>query len=133
MKQRYMLDTDICIYIINHRPAQVREKLLSIGENACGISAITASELAFGSYKSGREDNKIRLNQFLTLFEIFPYTDDVMWHYAQVRHTLQSKGKLIGSNDMLIASHALALDLTLITNNTDEFERVPNLKLENWV
>ena len=97
------------------------------------VSSITASELAFGVEKSGSERNKQALKKFLSPLEILPYDEQAVWHYAQLRHDLQSKGQTIGSLDMLIAAHALALDVVLVTNNTKEFERIERLKLENWV
>ena len=83
--------------------------------------------------KSGSERNKQALKKFLSPLEILPYDEQAIWHYAQLRHDLQSKGQTIGSLDMLIAAHALALDVVLVTNNTKEFERIERLKLENWV
>lgn len=133
MTHRYMLDTNICIYAINHHPTQVKAKLISIGEGQCAISSIVASELAFGVVKSGREDNKANLTRFLSLFDIVPFDDNSIWYYANLRHDLQSKGNIIGALDMLIAAHALALDATLVTNNVKEFERIQHLKVENWI
>lgn len=129
----YLLDTNICIYVINHKPVQVFEKfrLFQLGELA--VSSITASELAFGVEKSGSERNKQALSKFLIPLEILPYDEQAIWHYARLRQQLQSTGKTIGSLDMLIAAHALSLDVTLVTNNTKEFERIEGLKLENWV
>lgn len=129
----YLLDTNICIYIINHKPQQVFERFKNYQLGQLAISSITASELAFGVEKSGSERNKQALNKFLSPIDILPYDDQAIWHYAQLRHHLQSSGKTIGSLDMLIAAHALALDVVLVTNNIKEFERIPHLKLENWV
>lgn len=128
-----MLDTNICIYIINQKPQYVFEKFeqYEIGEIA--ISSITASELAFGVHKSGSEKNKAALMKFLAPLEVLPFDEHAIWHYASVRHDLQSRGTPIGALDLLIASHALSLDLTLVTNNTKEFERVDGLRLANWV
>lgn len=133
MTHRYMLDSNICIYAINNHPTQVKAKLISIGEGQCAISSIVASELAFGVVKSGRTNNKANLTRFLSLFDIVPFDASSMWHYANLRHDLQAKGTVIGALDMLIAAHALALDATLVTNNTKEFERIPHLKVENWI
>jgi tRNA(fMet)-specific endonuclease VapC len=129
----YLLDTNICIYLINHKPQQVFERFRQYQLGQLAVSSITASELAFGVEKSGSERNKRALKKFLSPLEILPYDEQAIWHYAQLRHDLQSKGQTIGSLDMLIAAHALALDVVLVTNNTKEFERIERLKLENWV
>lgn len=129
----YLLDTNICIYIINNKPPHVFEKFKEFQLGQLGISSITASELAFGVEKSGSERNKQALNKFLAPLEILPYDEQAIWHYAQLRHQLQSKGKVIGSLDMLIAAHALALKTILVTNNVKEFKRVKGLIVENWV
>lgn len=129
----YLLDTNICIYLINHKPQQVFERFRQYQLGQLAVSSITASELAFGVEKSGSERNKQALKKFLSPLEILPYDEQAIWHYAQLRHDLQSKGQTIGSLDMLIAAHALALDVVLVTNNTKEFERIERLKLENWV
>ena len=129
----YLLDTNICIYVINHKPQQVFERFKQYQLGQLAISSITASELAFGVEKSGSERNKQALNKFLSPLEILPYNEQAIWHYAKLRQYLQSTGKTIGSLDMLIAAHALALDVVLVTNNIKEFERIDGLKLENWV
>lgn len=129
----YLLDTNICIYVINHKPQQVFERFRQYQLGELAVSSITASELAFGVEKSGSERNKQALKKFLSPLEILPYDEQAVWHYAQLRHDLQSKGQTIGSLDMLIAAHALALDVVLVTNNTKEFECIERLKLENWV
>ena len=129
----YLLDTNICIYVINHKPQQVFERFRQYQLGELAVSSITASELAFGVEKSGSERNKQALKKFLSPLEILPYDEQAIWHYAQLHHDLQSKGQTIGSLDMLIAAHALALDVVLVTNNTKEFERIERLKLENWV
>lgn len=129
----YLLDTNICIYIIKQKPPQVIKKFRQFDVKDLKISTISVCELAFGVEKSGSIKNKLALEKFLSPFEVLPFENECIWHYAKLRYELQSKGKPIGSLDMLIASHALSLDLTLVTNNTDEFERIPNLKLENWV
>lgn len=129
----YLLDTNICIYIINNKPPHVFEKFKEFQLGQLGISSITASELAFGVEKSGSERNKQALNKFLAPLEILPYDEQAIWHYAELRHQLQSKGKVIDSLDMLIAAHALALNAILVTNNVKEFKRVKGLIVENWV
>lgn len=130
---KYLLDTNICIYIINNKPPHVFEKFKEFQLGQLGISSITASELAFGVEKSGSQRNKQALNKFLAPLEVLPYDEQAIWHYAQLRHQLQSTGQPIGSLDMLIAAHALSLNATLVTNNSKEFQRVKGLILENWV
>lgn len=128
-----MLDTNICIYIINHKPPQVIERFKQYRLGDITISSITASELSFGVEKSGSNKNKLALQKFFAPLEILPFDEHCIWHYATLRHQLQQQGKPIGSLDMLIAAHALSLNATLITNNVAEFERVNGLRIENWV
>ena len=98
------------------------------------VSVIVASELAYGVAKSRLyEKNKDTLEVFLSSLSVEAMPDSVMWHYASLRKHLESAGKVIGENDQWIAAHALATDSVLVTNNLREFERVPSLRLENWV
>ncbi|MBJ9904869.1 type II toxin-antitoxin system VapC family toxin [Acinetobacter bereziniae] len=129
----YLLDTNICIYVINNKPAHVFEKFKQYQLGQLVISSISASELAFGVEKSGSLRNKNALDKFLAPLDILPYDENAIWHYAKLRQTLHAKGQPIGSLDMLIAAHALALDTVLVTNNMKEFERIEGLKLENWI
>ena len=129
----YMLDTNICIYIIRKKPTLVLEKFKAAKDSGIVISSITLAELLYGISKSSfPERNKLHLNQFLSFIDIVDYGYTSARHYGQIRTDLETKGQVIGPLDMLIASHALALDLTLVTNNLKEFQRVPSLKLENW-
>jgi tRNA(fMet)-specific endonuclease VapC len=130
---RYLLDTNTCIYIINRRPEQVFEHFVGrcIGEIA--ISSITGAELAFGVDKSGSVRNRQALDKFLAPLEILPFDEAAMRRYGPLRSQLERQGQPIGALDLLIAGHALALDVTLVTNNLREFKRVPGLRLENWV
>jgi tRNA(fMet)-specific endonuclease VapC len=89
--------------------------------------------LLLGVQKSGSWRNRQALEKFLAPLDVVPFSQQSIWHYAQLRQQLQQQGKPIGSLDMLIAAHALSLDATLVTNNTQEFERIIGLKLENWV
>ncbi len=132
MNIQFMLDTNICIYIINQKPRYVFEKFEQYEIGQIGISSITASELAFCVEKSGSERNKAALMKFFAPLEIVPFDESAIWHYARTRQALQSRGTPIGTMDLLIASHALSLGVTLVTNNTKEFERVDGLILENW-
>ncbi len=129
----YLLDTHICIYIINEQPAQVLQRLIQAGRDSLAISTVTVAELAFGVAKSTRPDSRAKLENFLSKFPILDWDQDAAWVYGNVRKTLEAKGQRIGERDLLLACQALALDATMVTNNTREFERVEGLKLENWV
>jgi tRNA(fMet)-specific endonuclease VapC len=129
----YLLDTNICIYIINEQPAQVLQRLIQAGRESLAISTVTVAELAFGVAKSTRADSRTKLESFLSKFPILDWDQDAAWVYGNVRKTLEAKGQRIGERDLLLACQALALDATMVTNNTREFERVEGLKLENWV
>lgn len=130
----YMLDTNICIYIIKRKPGQVIERLRQSQIPEIGISSITLSELEYGAAKSERpKQNKISLLEFLAPLEVIPYDDEAAQEYGKIRTYLELQGTSIGSMDMLIAAHAMSLDCTLVTNNEREFSRVPSLKIENWV
>ena len=130
---RFLLDTNICIYVINRKPKPVvaRFRRYPIGE--IGVSSITAAELAFGVTKSGSERNRDALLKFLTPLEIVPFSGEAIWRYGHVRTTLERAGTPIGALDTLIAAHALSMELILITNNTKEFGRVKSLEIQNWV
>ncbi|CAN7695760.1 type II toxin-antitoxin system VapC family toxin [Pseudorhodoferax sp. LjRoot39] len=130
---RYLLDTNTCIYIINRRPAEVfvRFEALAVGE--VGISSITGAELAFGVAKSGSARNQQALDKFLAPLDVCAFDDAAMRHYGAVRSQLERLGTPIGALDTLIAAHALALGCVLVTNNVREFQRVPDLVLDNWV
>ena len=128
----YMLDTNICIYVINARPPTVlaRFKLKRLGQ--IGVSSVTAAELAFGVAKSGSARNREALEMFLAPLEVLPFDASAMWHYGDLRAGLERGGQPIGALDTMIAAHALASNTILVTNNTREFNRVPGLRLENW-
>lgn len=129
----YLLDTNICIYIINEQPAQVLQRVIQAGRESLAISAVTVAELAFGVAKSNRLESRAKLENFLSKFPILDWDQDAAWNYGNVRKTLETKGQRIGERDLLLACQALALNATMVTNNTREFERVEGLKLENWV
>ena len=129
-----MLDTNICIYIIKRKPLNVLERFKQTEISQIGISAITLSELSYGVSKSSKPaQNQIALAQFIAPLEILPYDDNAAQYYGNLRTQLEKQGTTIGSLDMLIAAHALSVACTLVTNNTKEFSRIPNLKIENWV
>ena len=129
----HLLDTNICIYIINVRPPQVLAKFREHPPGTVAISTVTACELGFGVAKSQSERNHRALQMFMAPLEILPFDESVVWQYAQIRSDLERQGQPIGALDMMIAAHALALGAILVTNNTKEFTRVANLKIENWV
>ncbi len=130
----FLLDTNICIYIMNDHPPQVIQKFREIGVGNVCVSSITVSELQYGVYKSKQiKKNMKRLDEFLRPFEIIPYDESASIQYGQIRSHLEKKGNVIGPLDMLIAAHALSEKLTLITNNEKEFKRVKSLKVENWI
>ncbi len=130
---KYMLDTNICIYLIKKKPQAVIERLEQTDISQVCISSITLSELEYGVSKSKRpEQNKIALFEFLTPVEVAHYDDVAAQKYGALRALLEKRGAPIGSLDTLIAAHALSLESILVTNNEREFDRVPELKIENW-
>jgi len=128
----FMLDTNICIYVINSRPASVLARFKQVQLGDIAISSVTAAELAFGVAKSGSARNRQALEMFLATLEILPFDESAIWHYGDLRADLERRGQPIGSLDTMIAAHALSTHTILVTNDTREFERVPNLRLENW-
>jgi len=129
---RFLLDTNICIYVINERPAAVLAQFLAHEEDGLGISAITASELYWGVRKSGSQRNLKALEKFMAPLNVIDYGLVAAQAYGILRAELERKGTPIGPLDLQIAAHALALNLTLVTNNLGEFNRVPGIKLVNW-
>lgn len=132
----YLLDTNICIFLLNHRPGfeNIVRRLDGLRRDEVGISAITVAELEFGAAASQRQgDNLARLERFLIEFEVLPFDRPEARRYGPLRATLQAKGTPIGPMDFLIAAHALALNAVLATNNTREFMRVPGLSVEDWL
>jgi tRNA(fMet)-specific endonuclease VapC len=130
----YLLDTNICIYIIKKRPEKVFEKFRSLSIGQVGISSITHSELCFGVRKSRYpEKNETALNLFTAPLEVIAYPEEAGMVYGTIRAQLEAAGKPMGPLDTLIAAHALYMGYTLVTNNLSEFSRVKGLKVENWV
>ena len=131
---RFMLDTNIIAYAKNNRPESVLRRLKQYQPEDMCISAITMAELEFGVCNSSRPDqNRLALLLFLSRIAVLPFDAEAAREYGDIRADLTKKGTLIGANDLLIAAHARSLGLTLITNNTREFDRVENLRVENWV
>lgn len=130
----YLLDTNICIYIINNRPEYVRAKLKRIDNRAIYLSTISFAELQYGAYKSSKPQNsKQALLDFVKPFTFLDFTTEDAEAFGAIRAYLEKKGTVIGAYDMQIAAQAMTRNLILITNNSREFRRMPSLKLENWV
>jgi len=130
----YLLDTNICIYIIKKKPDDVIIKLKSKSKKDIYISSITIAELEYGVSKSKfPEKNKIALIEFLSIFKILNFDDHDAMEFGIIKSDLESKGKIIGPMDLLLAAQAKSKNLILITNNTKEFERIKDLKIENWI
>lgn len=131
---KYMLDTNIIIYAKNNRPELVLKKLRQFKPEDLCISAISVAELEYGAENSSRpEINRAALYVLLSNISVLPFDSNSAYEYGKIRHFLKTRGEMIGSNDLLIAAHAKANNLTLVTNNTNEFDRVPGLKIENWI
>lgn len=134
MSMMYMLDTNIIAYIRNQRPETVIRHFSRYKPEDLCISAITMAELEYGVFRSSKPDqNRQALILLLSRIQILPFDARAAREYGRIRDDLTKKGLLIGANDLLIAAHACSLGITLITNNTREFERVEGLKIENWV
>lgn len=130
---RFLLDTDTCIYIIKKIPQRVLRHFETLSPGDVGISAITLSELVFGVEKSARPaQNREALESFVAPLEVAPYDHAAAASYGSIRAALAKSGKMIGNNDLLIAAHAVSLNIPLVTNNVREFKRVHGLKVENW-
>lgn len=129
----YLLDTNICIYLIKKHPIQVLERLENIDVFEVGISTITLGELEYGINKSSKPyQNRIALTEFVTPLEILSFNSQAAVEFGKIRWDLEGQGKIIGQLDMLIAAQALSIGGTLVTNNVREFKRIDGLKIENW-
>lgn len=129
----YLLDTDISSYIMKRSHEAVLRRLQTVPIGAVAISVITKSELFYGVEVSPRrQQDSLALSEYLRHVEVLDFPDEAALHYAQIRAALKASGAMIGANDLFIAAHARSLRLTLVTNNTAEFCRVPDLKIENW-
>jgi tRNA(fMet)-specific endonuclease VapC len=130
---KFLLDTNICIYIIKQKPPYVLQKFRSFTIGDIGISSITVAELAYGVAKSGRsQQNQRALEQFLVPLAVAEFDQRAATAYGTIRAALEAQGTPIGPLDFLIAAHALSLNLTLVTNNLKEFSRIPQLQVEDW-
>ncbi|GMA66205.1 type II toxin-antitoxin system VapC family toxin (plasmid) [Alicyclobacillus fastidiosus] len=129
----YMLDTNICIYLIKKRSESLLKRMRVFHTGEIGVSVMTVAELQYGVSKSvNQERNQTALEAFLLPLEIAEFTTEATVVYGRVRAELERQGRPIGPLDTLIAAHALSLDVPLVTNNTREFERVSGLRVENW-
>lgn len=131
---RYLLDTDISSYVVRGKYAGIRKRLVSIPTSEVAISAVTRAELLYGVQRlPGNHALQQAVRQFSSIVQTLAWAASAADQYAEVHHYLVSTGRPIGEKDEMIASHALAIDATLVTNNTRHFERVrPQLRLENW-
>jgi len=131
----YMLDTNICIYILNKKPVSYIKKLENLEKkHPIFISSIVLAELQYGvSNSKFKEQNQINVNYLLDKLEVLEFSSKCAFYYGELRADLKRRGVIIGNNDLLIASHALAESATLVTNNSSEFERVKELKIIDWV
>lgn len=130
---RYLLDTNVLIYIAKRRPAAVGTRFARLHPGDAGMSIVSYLELAYGAQKSRQSKEALaRIENLERLIPVLPLDRAAAYDYGRVRAELEQNGTPIGSLDLLIAAHALSLGLTLVTNNTREFSRVSGLRLENW-
>ncbi|MFL5237321.1 MAG: PIN domain-containing protein [Rhizomicrobium sp.] len=130
---RYMLDTDICSFIVKRASEKVLKRLQRTAVEDVSISVITKAELLYGVDISPRQKiDGAAVDAFLAHVAVLDFPDEAAQHYAVIRGHLKRKGAMIGANDLFIAAHARCLGLTLVTNNAREFSRIPQLKIENW-
>ena len=129
----YMLDTDICSYIIRERPIEVFEHFETLKMDQICISVVTYAELIYGvEYSSSKKRNRSIVDEFVKHLSIIDWDKKAAEHYGNIREFLQVKGNVIGAMDMMIAAHARSQKIILVTNNEKHFKRVPKLKVENW-
>ncbi|OLD20985.1 MAG: VapC toxin family PIN domain ribonuclease [Acidobacteria bacterium 13_1_40CM_3_65_5] len=130
---KLMLDTNVCIYLIKEHPVSVLERFAAHPVGDIGISVITLAELEYGVTKSSRPaKNREALEQFVSPLDVAPFDRPATAAYGRLRTALEKKGQPIGSMDLLIAAHAISLNVRLITHNVKEFGRVPGLRIEDW-
>jgi tRNA(fMet)-specific endonuclease VapC len=130
---RYMLDTNICIYVIKNRPEGLRERFNRLSDQLC-ISAVTLAEIIYGAEKSARPiENIAVVDQFAARLDVLPFGERAATHYGQIRADLERAGHPVGLHDMMIGGHARSEGLTLVSNNLREFQRIEGLRVDNWV
>ena len=131
---RYMLDTNTCIAIIKHPPETIQARLIDISVEEVAISSIVAAELFYGvALSQKKKQNEMALKDFLDYVAVLNWPFDACRIYGRLRAELQKKGTPVGAMDLLIAAHAVLLDAVLVTSNKKEFQRIPNLKIEDWL
>ena len=133
MPLQYLLDTNIVSDLIRHPQGPVARRIASKGEDTACTSIVVAAELRYGAEKAGSMRLAERVNLILSVLEVLPLETPSDFHYREIRYHLTQHGTPIGPNDLLIAAHARALDLTVVTDNVREFSRVPDLRVENWL
>ncbi len=130
----YLLDTNICIYIINKKPPAAIERIKTLEPPQVKLSSVALAELEYGASKSkDRSKNRDALLRFASAFDILPFDDNDAEVFGLIRADLERGGNIIGPYDLQIAAQAIANDLVLVTDNTREFERIPHLRVENWI
>jgi tRNA(fMet)-specific endonuclease VapC len=134
MEYRFLLDTNICIYIRRRHPAQVMARFHQLKAGEAALSVITYGELLYGAEKSPTRARAFRdLEELASLIKVLPLPVEAAHAYGGIREALQARGEMIGTNDLWIAAHAKATNLILVTNNEREFKRVAGLKIQNWI
>ncbi len=133
MEHQYLLDTNILSDLVRNPQGAVAERIAAFGEHQVCTSIIVAAELRYGAAKQGSDRLTRQLEAILSALEILPFDDPADRRYGELRTYLENQGTTIGPNDMLIASHALSLELTLVTANFGEFSSIPNLAVANWL
>ena len=133
MSARYMLDTNICIYLRQNRPPEVTTRFRQMQHGDAVISVITDGELHYGAERSQQRTHALEsLVRLVSLLPVVPMREEAATAYGEIRAALEARGEMIGGNDLWIAAHAKSAGLTLVTNNEREFKRVLGLKLQNW-
>jgi tRNA(fMet)-specific endonuclease VapC len=133
VEPRFLLDTNICIYIRQKRPGELLRRFEKLRQGEAAISVITYGELLYGAQKSTQRTSATeRLRELMMLLPALALPEAAAGSYGKIRAELESKGEMIGNNDLWIAAHAMTADLILVTNNESEFRRVRGLKIQNW-
>ena len=133
MKTRYMLDTNICIYIAKHQPPEVKARFERLKPGQLVMSVVTYGEFYYGANKSNQRARALaQLDELIRDIPVEDLNSKAAQAYGEIRATLEKQGRLIGNNDLWIGAHAMALDVTLATNNEREFKRIAGLSVENW-
>jgi tRNA(fMet)-specific endonuclease VapC len=133
MSARYMLDTNICIYLRQNRPPEVTVRFRRMQHGDIAISVITYGELLYGAERSQQRTRALEsLARLVSLLSVLPLPEEAAAAYGEIRVALEARGEMIGGNDLWIAAHAKSAGVILVTNNENEFRRVPGLKLQNW-